>query len=127
MSSKIKSKFFSLAKFAGFIAACAAASFVAIAPLWLFATKQPKLYSLVVLLAAAVLVLYKVVVAAKKSGLKKTVFLALKIFSLAAGIVFAALAVANFSRLFFCLSLLGGILLFYIVRFVERKFSKAQN
>ena len=127
MTSKIKSKFISLAKFAGFIAACAAASFVVIAPLWLFATKKPSLYSAAVIFAAAVFVLYKIFVAAKKAGLKKTVFLALKIFSLAAGIVCAALAVANFSRLFFCLSLLGALVVFNLVRFAEKKFQKPQN
>ena len=119
MALKIKSRFFSILKLAGFIVACVAASFAVIAPLWLFANKASGLYTRAVLLAAALFVTYKSVRAAKKAGAKKSLFFALKALVVAGGCAAAILALANLSRLFFFLSVFGAALLFGLVRFLE--------
>ncbi len=127
MALKIKSKLFSLAKLAGFIAACVTASFAVIAPLWLFANKAPGVYSWAVLLAAALFVLYKSARAAKKAGLKKSLFFAAKLFIIAAGFALAAISLANFSRLFFFISVLAAAALFGAVRALERHADKGRS
>lgn len=127
MALKIKSKFFSILKLAGFIVACAAASFAVIAPLWLFASKAPGLYSRAVLLAAALFVLYKCAGAAKKAGAKKSLFFALKALVLAGGCAAAVLALSNFSRLFFFISVLAAFVLFAAVRALERHAQKGRQ
>ena len=126
MALKIKSKFFSLLRLAGFILACVAASFAVIAPLWLFADKAPALYSRAVLLAAAIFAIYKCVRAAKKAGAQKTIFFALKAAAVLAGIAGAIISLANFSRLFFVLSVLAAAALFGAIRAFERHAQKSR-
>jgi len=71
MKAKIKSKFLSLLLLAGFILACAAAAFVVTAPLWLFATKKPAVYSALLIALAAAFFVFKTVRWAIKRGAKK--------------------------------------------------------
>ena len=59
MKVKIKSKLFSLLQLAGFILACAVAAFAVVAPLWLFASKKPGLYTAFVITLAAAFAVYK--------------------------------------------------------------------
>ena len=61
MNLKIKSKFFSFLLLAGFILASALAAFAVIAPLWLFASKKPGLYTAFILILAAAFIVYKAV------------------------------------------------------------------
>ena len=126
MALKIKSKFFSFAKLAGFIAACALASFVVIAPLWLFANKEPRIYTVAVLVAAAAFVVYKCVRAAKKAGAKKSLFFALKALVVLAGIFAAVFALANWMRLLFLAAVVGAAILFNIVSHIEKNVSKSR-
>lgn len=127
MNLKIKSKLFSFLKLAGFIAACAAASFLVIAPLWLFAVKQPKLYTAAVLAVASILVLYKIIVAAKKAGAKKSLFLAAKIIAAAAGFAGAVVSLMNWRRALCLACLVAAIALFQAIRLFEKKVQNAQR
>lgn len=61
MNLKIKSKLISFLLLAGFILACALAAFAVIAPLWLFASKKPGLYSAFILALAAAFIVLKLV------------------------------------------------------------------
>lgn len=124
MASKIKSKIFSFAKLAGFIAACAVASFAVIAPLWLLASKQPGVYSALVLAAAGIFIVFKCVKAAKKAGLKKSLFFALKALAVTAGIYGAAFSLASFSRLLFVVSVLAAAGLFKLICRLEKNGKK---
>ena len=115
MNLKIKSKFFSFLQLAGFILACALAAFAVIAPLWLFASKKPGLYSALVLAAIAAFFLYKIILWTKKKGIKKFLFAAAKITAAFGGafafiffltrckrllsLAFAVLAIAAFKAL----------------------------
>ncbi len=120
MNLKIKSKFFSFLKLAGFIAACAAASFLVIAPLWLFATKEPSLYTAVVLLAIAAFVLFKAVAKAKKAGLRKSLFFAAKALVAAAGIFGAVFSLMNWQRILCLASIAAAIIIYQVVRRFEK-------
>lgn len=124
MAAKIKSTLINIAKLAGFIAACAFASFVAIAPLWLLASKTPRLYTALVLAAASIFIAYKIAKAAKKAGLKKSFFFALKALCVFAGIAGAAVSLIHWQRLFVILSLLAAALLFKTVGHIEKNASK---
>ncbi|MBQ7619150.1 MAG: hypothetical protein IJS51_03350 [Treponema sp.] len=123
MTLKIKSKLFSFLKLAGFIAACAAASFIVIAPLWFFATKTPGLYSAAVLIAATIFAALKVAARAKKAGAKKSLFFAAKVLTVAAGFFGAALSLMNWQRILFLASVAAAVVLYQVVCRIEKRSS----
>ena len=127
MAFKIKPKLFSFLQLAGFIAASAAASFVALAPLWLLATKEPKIYSAAFALVAAALALFKAIRAAKAAGSKKTLFFLLKAAAILAGLWGAALSLTHWRRLFCALSLAAAVVLFQIISRLEKNAVKKDS
>ncbi|MCR5046518.1 MAG: hypothetical protein K6A42_08075 [Treponema sp.] len=126
MELKIKSKIFSFLKFAGFIAACVVTSIVVIAPLWLFASKKPELYSALVLAAAAIFVLRKIIVSAKKAGVKRSLFFAAKLLVVAAGFLGAYFSLVFWQRILFIVSVIAAIILFQILCRVEKNAKKVR-
>ncbi len=79
MSSKLRENFFSLLKFTAFIAACVIIAFAVIAPLWLFASKAPRVYSAIVITAVLAVAALKIFYFVKKAGARKALVFAGKI------------------------------------------------
>lgn len=105
------------------IVLCAAFSFIVIAPLWLFASKAPRVYSALVAAAALAAVIVFAARQAKRAGLKKTIFFLLK--TLAAVLTFfVSLGLLfKYQRLLALLALIAGAALFRVISV----FSDRQN
>ncbi len=121
MKLKIKSKLSSILTFSGFILASAIAVVAVIAPLWLFATKKPRLYSALTLALAAALVLFKTILWTKKRGIKKLLLGAAKISIAAAGVFFCLFFLSKGSRIIALILALLAAAAFCLVLALEKK------
>ncbi len=90
-----KSVFGSVAKVLFLAVFCALAGLVISWPLWKFASSAPRVYTAVLLSAAAAFLLFCIVRAVRKAPPKKTLKILLNILIAAGGIVLAAALVLN--------------------------------
>jgi hypothetical protein len=85
--------FISGGKAALLIAVCAAAGFAIVWPLWRFATGTPLLYTVTVLAALGVFIIYRIIRAVRRSSWKTSVRILLHIVIITGGICAAILLV----------------------------------
>lgn len=88
---------------------CSAVAFITVLPLWKWAQTSPGTYTLCMLLIAAVLALYRIIIFARKTGaavfLRKTI----RLLAIGASLCFIPVTFMNGSKLILLLILLGAV------------------
>ena len=123
----LKKFFIQLLKIVGMIFVCLALGALIVFPLWKWASSSPKSYTLCILILLIAFAVYLLIKSAKKIGIKSFTLRWSKILVIALGLCLMFKSVLIGERVLALLYISIAIALFFIIKFLEKKFFAAEK